>query len=679
MKPKQTNKLTSSSLLTLFVLSAWFILGSLTASAQIVGGPINSTNAPVTLDEDTQITIQLATLIACTNTPAGSSTVTITAGPAHGSLSSNLATNFPTATYRPATNYNGPDSFTWTVTADGCFPSTYTQPITVNPVNDRPIAQGFSVRVSADTPTPIGLIGADVDGDPLTFQINSPPAHGTLSGTPPNLTYSPSHGFIGSDAFTYSANDGHTNSSLATVAIGVVQIPSNQCLSTNPPVTVVEDTPLTFTLQSPISVCAGPIGPVLLSAFGVGHGTVTTTNSSVNPPTFTYTPFTNYNGPDTLQWTLIQSNCCDITVTVPITVTPVNDAPKASNLSVVCAANQSITIPLTGSDVDGDPLTFSAGFASHGTVSITLGSNVVTYTPNRNYIGPDSFSYSVSDGQATANATVSIAVKNGLTISNVMLQEGNSGTTNAIFTVNLTGPLVQPLSVSFRTTNGTAGPGTAVAGSDYQAVSGNLNFIVGGLNFRLIGVPVFGDRVFELNEQFSVQLFSPSNAVLVTSNGLCTILNDDPLIGVTEGIPSEVIVKVHERFSYGIQWTHPVRWRLLDTVDIRIIDDEDSVLNVRFDEADNTFSLFNPANGKFLHPDAPGSRTHFETDAAVMYLENSQVLGSGPTGPSVLLNLNLSFKPKAAGRVFRVEAFATDDDGNQQGFDEAGIIGVFKK
>ena len=109
------------------------------------------------------------------------------------------------------------------------------------------------------------------------------------------------------------------------------------------------------------------------------------------------------------------------------------------------------------------------------------------------------------------------------------------------------------------------------------------------------------------------------------------------------------------------------------------MDEEDSVLNVRFTEAENTFSLFNPASGKFLHADAPGSRTHFETSAAVMYLENSEVIGSGPTGPSVLLNLNLSFKPKAAGRVFRVEAFATDDDGNQQGFDEAGMIAVLRK
>jgi hypothetical protein len=62
-----------------------------------------------------------------------------------------------------------------------------------------------------------------------------------------------------------------------------------------------------------------------------------------------------------------------------------------------------------------------------------------------------------------------------------------------------------------------------------------------------------------------------------------------------------------------------------------------------------------------------------------MYLEYSEVIGSGPTGPSVTLNLALSFKPRAAGRVFRVEAFATDDFGNQQGFDEAGAIGVLAR
>src|SRR5439155_6873994 len=110
MKPKQTNL---SSTLTLLVIASWFILASLTATAQIGGGPINAINAPVTLDEDTQITIQLTTLIACTSVSPGPSTVTITAGPAHGTLASNLAASFPSPTYRPATNSNGPNSLTW--------------------------------------------------------------------------------------------------------------------------------------------------------------------------------------------------------------------------------------------------------------------------------------------------------------------------------------------------------------------------------------------------------------------------------------------------------------------------------------------------------------------------------------------------------------------------------------
>src|SRR5689334_4712908 len=75
------------------------------------------------------------------------------------------------------------------------------------------------------------------------------------------------------------------------------QISFGQCLSTNPPVTLPEDTALTFTLQSPLSICSDPVGPVLFSTISIGHGTLTSPNSFANPPTFTYTPFTNYQGP----------------------------------------------------------------------------------------------------------------------------------------------------------------------------------------------------------------------------------------------------------------------------------------------------------------------------------------------------------------------------------------------
>jgi len=413
-------------------------------------------------------------------------------------------------------------------------------------------------------------------------------------------------------------------------------------------------------------------------ASNVSHGALTfNANGSFN-----YTPANNFTGTDSFIYQASDGIAFSGNAIVTITVNaPVNHPPVVTNIKFNTGANTTFLgffFPEFASDADGDLLTFRIiQMPSHGTLSFTSPARA-DYTPNSNFLGTDTFTYVANDGKEDSNVgTVSFIVLPVLSINNVSVLEGSffSGNT-ATFTVTLSPPSSQKVTMDWKTETL-----TALASTDFITASGTLTFSPGDQH-HTISVSTIPDRVLEPDEIFLVRLSSPTNAVVTDFQfgaGKCTILNDDPFIGVTEGIPPEALVKVGERFTYGIQWTHPVRWRLLDTVDIRIIDDEDSVLNVRFDEAANTFTLFNPVNGKFLHPDAPGSRTHFETDAAVMYLENSQVLGSGPTGPSVLLNLNLSFKPKAAGRVFRVEAFATDDDGNQQGFDEAGIIGVLRK
>ena len=62
-----------------------------------------------------------------------------------------------------------------------------------------------------------------------------------------------------------------------------------------------------------------------------------------------------------------------------------------------------------------------------------------------------------------------------------------------------------------------------------------------------------------------------------------------------------------------------------------------------------------------------------------MYLAESSVVGSGPTGPSVTLNLDLSLKPEVAGRIYDVEAFATDDFGHEQGWELVGALAVLEK
>ena len=89
--------------------------------------------------------------------------------------------------------------------------------------NIPPRVEGQSVSVVEDRSVSIKLEGSDEDGDNLEFTVISQPNNGTLSGTAPNLTYSPLANFNGNDSFTYKANDGEADSNTATVAIEVIK------------------------------------------------------------------------------------------------------------------------------------------------------------------------------------------------------------------------------------------------------------------------------------------------------------------------------------------------------------------------------------------------------------------------------------------------------------------------
>jgi alpha-tubulin suppressor-like RCC1 family protein len=104
--------------------------------------------------------------------------------------------------------------------------------ITITPVNDPPVAQSASVTVNEDTPINIHLVASDPDGDPLTYVIVTPPSHGNLSGTPPDVTYLGSANYNGPDSFTFKVNDGQLDSELATISITVLPV-------NDPPVPIV--------------------------------------------------------------------------------------------------------------------------------------------------------------------------------------------------------------------------------------------------------------------------------------------------------------------------------------------------------------------------------------------------------------------------------------------------------
>ncbi|MBD1211994.1 MAG: hypothetical protein H9534_04400 [Dolichospermum circinale Clear-D4] len=110
-----------------------------------------------------------------------------------------------------------------------------------------------------------------------------------------------------------------------------------------------------------------------------------------------------------------------------------------------------------------------------------------------------------------------------LSINDVTLTEGNSGTKNATFTVTLSGETFQPVTVNYATANG-----TATAGSDYTATTGTLIFNVNpGETSKQITVSVLGDSLFEANETFFVNLSNATNASIADAQAQGTITNDD--------------------------------------------------------------------------------------------------------------------------------------------------------
>jgi len=109
-----------------------------------------------------------------------------------------------------------------------------------------------------------------------------------------------------------------------------------------------------------------------------------------------------------------------------------------------------------------------------------------------------------------------------MSIGNVAVAEGNSGFTNAVFTVTLSAPSPQDIFVVYVTLND-----TAISGLDYQRVFGNTLVIPAGATSRTLTVRVFSDFQIEPDEQFFVVLQSPQNATIANGQGTGTITNDD--------------------------------------------------------------------------------------------------------------------------------------------------------
>jgi VCBS repeat-containing protein len=395
--------------------------GNDTATVSVTINAVNdaptTNNDSYSVDEDQPLTVNAAGVLANDTDVEGSAlTAVLVNEPANGSLTLNADGSF---TYTPQANFNGSDSFTYKAgdgTENGNAASVS---ITVNAVNDAPAANAQTIATDEDAALNVVLTGTDVDGNALNYTVVTGPTKGILSGTGANLTYTPNANFYGSDSFTFKVNDGTADSaSTATVSITVNPVndapaAANDTTSTNEDVPVnvsvlVNDADVDGDTLAVTNVTQGAKGSVTINA----------------DKTISYAPAANLNGSDSFTYTVGDGQGGTATATVSVTITAVNDNPTVSNGSLQTDEDTpSALFPLTGSDVDGDPLTYTivAGPA-HGAFAGGV------YTPTANFNGSDSFTFKANDGTADSNvATVSITV---VPVNDAPTANGQSATTN---------------------------------------------------------------------------------------------------------------------------------------------------------------------------------------------------------------------------------------------------------
>ena len=367
--------------------------GYLTVTVTAVNDAPVAQDGSNTKEEDTDQTITLS----ASDVDGDDLTYAIGTAPTNGTVTLTGAE----VVYTPNENFNGTDSFTFT-SFDGTIESnTGTVAITVTAVNDAPVAQDGSNTKEEDTDQTITLSASDVDGDDLTYAIGTAPTNGTVTLTGAEVVYTPNENFNGTDSFTFTSFDGTIESNTGTVAITVTAV-NDAPVAQDGSNTKEEDTDQTITLSA-----SDVDGDELTYAIGTAptNGTVTLTGAEV-----VYTPNENFNGTDSFTFTSFDGTIESNTGTVAITVTAVNDAPVAQDGSNTKEEDTDQTITLSASDVDGDDLTYAIGTApTNGTVTLT-GAEVV-YTPNENFNGTDSFTFTSFDGTIESNTgTVAITV-----------------------------------------------------------------------------------------------------------------------------------------------------------------------------------------------------------------------------------------------------------------------------
>ncbi|EPU7922842.1 tandem-95 repeat protein [Vibrio parahaemolyticus] len=326
-------------------------------------------------------------------------------GPANGTVSVNPDGS---VTYTPNDNYHGADSFTYIVTSGGVSEST-TVSVDVTPVNDAPVAKDDIATTQEDTAVTIDVLpnDTDVDGDKLSIESASvPKGQGTVEVVDGKLVFTPAENFNGDAEITYTVTDGALTDQ-ATVNVTVNAVNDTPVVESSiADQTLAEDfTPYTIDLNTAFSDVDNVDGELTFSVSGNSNIQVAIVNGIA-----TFTPTADWNGSEALTFTATDPSGESVSQTVNFTVAPVADI-VADSARVV--EDTPTIIKVLGNDTfEGDDKVVSLDTnngPANGTVSVNPDGSV-TYTPNDNYVGKDTFTYIVTSGGVSESTTVEVNV-----------------------------------------------------------------------------------------------------------------------------------------------------------------------------------------------------------------------------------------------------------------------------
>ncbi|WP_162815580.1 tandem-95 repeat protein, partial [Microvirga aerophila] len=318
--------------------------------------------------------------------------------------------------FTAAKDFNGDATITYTV-SDGTLSDEGQAVVKVTPVNDKPVAVNDALKTSEDTPLTVAaadLVTNDTDVDSASLSVSAVTqgGHGTVELKNGQITYTPEANFSGTDTFTYTVTDGQGNESTATASVTVtVDAVNDKPVAVDDTGTVAEEGTVTIDVLANDTDVDGPSKTIASVKVDAAQGTAEIVDGKV-----VFTAAKDFNGDATITYTVSDGTLSDEGQAV-VKVTPVNDKPVAVNDALKTSEDTPLTVAaadLVTNDTDVDSASLSVSAVTqggHGTVELKNGQ--ITYTPEANFSGTDTFTYTVTDGQgneSTATASVTVTV-----------------------------------------------------------------------------------------------------------------------------------------------------------------------------------------------------------------------------------------------------------------------------